>query len=221
MPELFAPFADKPSPGPSGCVFMTGGPRAYLPGLSCVLHRLEAVGSRHAVVLAAPAEDAELYRPLVERHSRARLMVMRHFPHTYGGKWGKTNVLDKLNVLGAPFGRVVWLDADIFVRRNVDELCALPANVTFAAAPNVGFRSRTCFSPGGGRGKDYKCQTCAAEGEAPTAAKPACKYELNSAVMAVAPLGGDAFNAQIVQPVSSGALRSRDGGDQGPARRVV
>lgn len=221
MPELFAPFADKPSPGPSGCVFMTGGPRAYLPGLACVLHRMEAVGSKHTVVLAAPAEDAELYRPIVSRHARAQLMVMQHFPHSYGGKWGKTNVLDKLNVLGAPFGRVVWLDADIFVRRNVDELCALPDNVSFAAAPNVGFRPRTCFSPNGGRGPEFKCETCAAErelrrGEASTAStKPPCRYELNSAVMAVRPLSLPDFNRDVVRAVSAGALRSRDGGDQG------
>ena len=94
---------------------MTGGPRAYLPGLSCVVHQLHALRSAHPVVVVVPEEDAALLAPVVARHPNARLIVWNHFPHSFGGKWGHTNVLDKMNVLGAPFGRVVWLDADTFV----------------------------------------------------------------------------------------------------------
>lgn len=227
MEPPFVPFdaAMEPMGAPApldGCVFMTGGPAAYLPGLACVLRRLEAVGSRHPVVLAAAQEDREAMLPLVRNHSGARLMVMRHFPHSYGGRWGKTHVLDKLNVLGAPFRRVVWIDADVLIRRNVDELCALPANASFAAALNIGFRSQTCYTRTRARSKEYKCQTCAAAGEAATAARPACRYELNTAVMAVAPLRsvGD-FNAHVVRPARQGTLPSRDGSDQGAINSLV
>ena len=190
---------------------MTGGPRAYLPGLSCVVHQLHALRSAHPVVVVVPEEDADLLAPVVARHSNARLIVWNHFPHSFGGKWGHTNVLDKMNVLGAPFGRVVWLDADTFVRRNIDELCALAPNVSFAAAINAGFRARTCFDPLGKRGAAFKCQGCrhtdgtpstSRKGGAAAAASeqalPACRYELNSAVMVVSPLGPEAFRQQVL-----------------------
>ena len=193
----FAPFRTDPThPSASDCVFMTGGPRPYLPGLSCVVHQLHAVGSAHRVVVVVPEEDASLLRPVVAGYQHAQLLVWNHFPHSFGGKWGQTNVLDKMNVLGAPFGRVVWLDADTFVRRNIDELCALAPNVSFAAAVNAGFRARTCFDPQHSRA-GFKCAKCrhadgggrkAAAGPAAAASLPVCRYELNSAVMVVAPL---------------------------------
>ena len=221
----FVPFRADPSGAPaSGCVFMTGGPRAYLPGLSCVVHQLHALRSAHPVVVVVPEEDAALLAPVVARHPNARLIVWNHFPHSFGGKWGHTNVLDKMNVLGAPFGRVVWLDADTFVRRNIDELCALAPNVSFAAAINAGFRARTCFDPLGKRGAAFKCQGCrhtdgtvsssrkgaaAAAAAASDQALPACRYELNSAVMVVSPLGPEAFRQQVLAPVQANPSRSR------------
>ena len=67
-------------------------------------------------------------------------------------------MLDKLNILGAPFGRVVWLDTDVLVRRNVDELCGPRWDgVSFAAALNSGHESRTCHSALGG-GECTGCQ---------------------------------------------------------------
>lgn len=214
---------------------MTGGPRAYLPGLSCVVHQLHALSSAHPVVVVVPEEDADLLAPVVARHPNARLIVWNHFPHSFGGKWGHTNVLDKMNVLGAPFGRVVWLDADTFVRRNIDELCALAPNVSFAAAINAGFRARTCFDPLGKRGAAFKCQGCrhtdgtvstshkgaAAAAAASEQALPACRYELNSAVMVVSPLGPEAFRQQVLEPVQANAVRSRDGGDQGAINQLL
>ena len=233
----FVPFRADPSGAPaSGCVFMTGGPRTYLPGLSCVVHQLHALRSAHPVVVVVPEEDAALLAPVVARNPNARLIVWNHFPHSFGGKWGHTNVLDKMNVLGAPFGRVVWLDADTFVRRNIDELCALAPNVSFAAAINAGFRARTCFDPLGKRGAAFKCQGCrhtdgtvstsrkgagAAAAAASDQALPACRYELNSAVMVVSPLGPEAFRQQVLEPVQANVVRSRDGGDQGAINQLL
>ena len=210
-----APF---PTEAPSSsCVFMTGGPLRYLPGIRCVASRLHALKSSYPLVVAAEAGDEDALRAALAPYPNARVARWEAFPHHFGGRWGATRVLDKLNVLGAPFGRVVWLDADVLVRRSVDELCALPPNVSFAAAPNAGFRARTCFDPNGGRGAAFKCQTCAADddGGGGAGAKPRCRYELNSAVMAVRPLGAAEFASRVVRPVQAGAVGSRDGGDQG------
>ena len=127
------------------CVFMTGGPRAYLPGLLCVLHRLESVKSVHPLVLVVPEEEVAWFQTELDRreplHSRVTLMAAAHFnfsfaPGNAGGRrswadifaarWARAgfHVLDKLNVLAAPFGRVVWLDADIMVRlTRGSEIC--------------------------------------------------------------------------------------------------
>ena len=118
---------------------MTGGPRAYLPGLLCVLHRLESVKSVHPLVLVVPEEEVEWFQAELDRreplHPRLTLMAAAHFnfsfaPGNAGGRrscadifaarWARAgfHVLDKLNVLAAPFARVVWLDADIMVRAS-------------------------------------------------------------------------------------------------------
>ena len=57
------------------CVFMTGGPRAYLPGLSCVLRQMRAVGSAHQIMVVVPEEDAAHMAPEVALHRNAQLVI--------------------------------------------------------------------------------------------------------------------------------------------------
>jgi len=140
-----------------------------------------------------------------------------HFPHRFSTKWGQTQVLDKLNILGAPFRRVVWLDADTLVRSNVDALCELPPNVSFAAAQNIGFRDRTCWEASRTKA-GFRCQGCSHDG---VSAEPRCRYEMNSAVVVAHPWNVSAFNSEVVLPVTRGDLGSRDGGDQGVLNSLV
>ena len=58
------------------------------------------------------------------------------------------SVLDKLAVLGMPYQRIVWLDADLFVDRNIDELCSLPSSVQFASTPYAPDGAPRCYAPG-------------------------------------------------------------------------
>ena len=45
--------------------------------------------------------------------------------------------MDKLNLHGLPARRLVWVDADMLIRENVDELCELPRDIRLAAAINA------------------------------------------------------------------------------------
>lgn len=127
---------DATAPDHNSCVFMTGGPRAYFPGILCVLHRLENVHSTHPLVLVVPVNEVDWFQSELDRrgylHSKLTLMSVDHFNHSFPRgrtpswadvfqtRWARAgfHVLDKLNVLAAPFRRVVWLDADILVRKE-------------------------------------------------------------------------------------------------------
>ena len=50
---------------------------------------------------------------------------------------------------------------------------------------------------------------------------PTCRYELNSAVMVVSPLGNAAFQRDVIEPIQSGTVPSRDGGDQGAINQLL
>lgn len=143
------------------CIFMTGGALSDLPGMSCVVRRLQSVGLRVAV--ATRKEDVELMRRevAIRHHQNVSAVIgWPQFPHRYRGTpWAATHVLDKLNVLSevpvpssrsTDHMRVVWLDPDIWVEQPhaVRALCELPSNVTFAAAVNEGVHRRTCWAPG-------------------------------------------------------------------------
>eukprot|EP00966_Prymnesium_polylepis_P029789 691802-Prymnesium_polylepis.1 len=73
-------------------------------------------------------------------------------------RWTRSRVLDKLNVLGAPYKRVVWLDTDVILKRNVDHLCHARPNLAFAAGLNHGHEPRTCWTADG-RFSD-ECKRC-------------------------------------------------------------
>ena len=102
----------------------------------------------HQVLVMVPPEDEEDARATI-RH--ATVVPWRRFPHAYnkaaGWLYRSPHVLDKMNVFGLPLRRAVWLDADVYVRRNVDELCELPPSVQLAATLNLGRTARPNLSP--------------------------------------------------------------------------
>jgi len=132
-------------------------------------------------------------------------------------------VLNKLQVLAAPFQRVIWIDPDILVRRPVDELCKLPESVVFAGARNAGFASGTCWRPDGRRSD--ACERCRQwdpserSQDLPSGVSPpwsdACLYEVNTGVLMLQPLRRDDFARLVSEPLLSGRLNSSDGSDQG------
>ena len=157
----YSPFAGLSKRGQPRCVFMTGVSRNvtnYFPGVLCILHQLRALRSRVPLVIAVPAEEQAAAQALLDAaggSSNVALVAWGHFPYEprytrhHQRRWKDTRVLDKLNILGAPFKRLVWLDTDVLIRRNVDELCGAEwDNVDFAAAYNSGHEPRTCFVGG-------------------------------------------------------------------------
>ena len=245
--ERQAPFIDKPPAGAPSCVFMTGVTRnvtRYLPGVLCLMRRLHDVGSRYPLVFAVPAneaEDAQAELDALDCHVRKRMAnttVMRwsRFPYTprlsgWARRWQGSRVLDKLNVLGAPFERVVWLDPDMLLTRNVDELCETRARL--AAAYNAGHEPRTCWSASQPQLGD-QCAGCSHHGvrkderansywvrtglDQQEAGKregtPQCAYEINTGVMVVEPFNASAFD-RLAETIACGRAPTRDGGDQG------
>ena len=239
------------------CVFMTGVSHdvlSQLPGLLCIAHRLQQVGSRVPLVIAVPAEEALLARTFMEEAGvNATLVVWTRFPVELKlawrqRRWKGKGVLDKLNILGAPFRRVIWLDTDVLVRRNIDELCSsreMWGAASFAAAVNSGFEPRTCWLAGGDRCEGcrhhgvhtdevctHKCSYWVRQGLLEQAAgnrsqMPRCTYEFNSGVMLITPLKRAVFQRRVVQPLrcnQAPAPRegwSRDGGDQGVLNSLV
>ena len=147
------------------------------------------------------------------------------------------HVLDKLHVLVAPFSRVVWLDADVQVARNVDELCSLDDSVGFAAAHNVGAEARTCFHPKGDYLASERCTECqhhhiSQQEQRSTyftsrALKedrrrmPKCTYEYNTGVMVVKPLSRRRFRKDVLEPLTGGQVSSSDKADQGTINHLV
>lgn len=192
--DLHVPFlaADDEVASLNGCVFITGGPRDALPRAVGLLQRLEVLGLRHAAVLAVAAGDVTHARALVAGRSTARVVRTDPFPRPPGGGAGP-RPLDLLNVLGAPFQRVVWLSPEVVPRRSLDELCAFNESSLLATSAHP----RRCFDDALARSSPRQCAACAAE---------ECRYELDGRVLAVAPLPISAFNEEVVAPVTSGAL---------------
>ena len=68
------------------CVFVTGGPRDYAPGIGCVGNRLRQVGSVHPLlVVVEPEEESYMRRhvPLGHFPRGSRLVPWRRFPMPY------------------------------------------------------------------------------------------------------------------------------------------
>ena len=122
------------------CVFVTGGPRAYLHGINCIAKRLQMVQSKIPLVVVTQHEDEVFMQKhvLPDSPRRPQIVSWQRFPHPSNRskpwRFRSPRVMDKLNLFGMPFKRLVWLDADFFLRRNVDELCDLPEDVRLAAA---------------------------------------------------------------------------------------
>lgn len=222
------------------CVFMTGGTRHNLPGVACIVARLRALGTPHAVVVAAPAEDIEQVRDRLRGHNVSGFLAWSQVPYRYrGSNWAGSHVLDKLNVLASPYSRVVWLDPDMLVEKSIDSLCEQPHNVSLSAALNAGVEAYTCWAPPDAaetsqRGRpvfnerSWRCGDCAhapidgASGSASGSesvvggALPPCKYMLNSGVMSLRPLPtATAFQRLVLERIARGEVASREGSDQG------
>lgn len=249
------PFLNTSGVRDERCVFMTGvstNVSVYLPGLLCIARRLEQVGSQVPLVIAVPAAEVALARAALS-NINATILVWRQFPVELKLRWGQRrwrgrHVLDKLNLLGAPYRRLVWLDTDVLIRRNVDALCSSTAGrwsrASFAAAVDSGFEPRTCWQSGGARCDscrhhgvhpdelcEHKCSHWVRRGIMEQAAgnrsgMPRCVYEFNSGVMLIAPLSRANFQRRVVRVLRcdrppSREGWSRDGGDQGVLNNLV
>ena len=200
---------------PTGCVFMTGGPRDAFPGINCVLRRLRAVGTRHSVVHVATASDAAETRAMAARHG-AHLAISERFPRPEGSNAASASAAyDLLNVLGAPFARVVWLGPEMLVRRNLDALCSPPPNgsspLSAAAASGHGARA-SCLDESLSRSSARLCLGCnTAE----------CRWEVDNGLLALTPLSSAAFAEEVVAPVRDGALSSQDAATFHPGNALL
>ena len=211
-----APFLDRPGAGAPTCVFMTGVTKnvaKYWPGVMCIMQRLHDLGSRYPLVFAVSADEAEQAQAeldaVPELSANTTVMRWSRFPHAsrlfgWARRWQGSRVLDKLNVLGSPFERVVWLDPDMLLTRNVDELCEMRGRL--AAAYNAGHEARTCWSNTSPHLGD-QCEGCrhhgirrderantywirkGLDGQAAGVreGKPLCNYEVNTGVMVIEP----------------------------------
>lgn len=123
------------------------------------------------------------------------------------------------------------------VRRNVDELCELPDEVTFAAAHNTGTEARTCFNKKGDYLMSEQCNFCRHHGIRPAEVRgtywtarslkenrshlPNCTYEFNTGVMVTTPFSRHDFRAKVFDPILCGRVPSADKTDQGAINHLV
>lgn len=217
--------------GNPACAFVTGGPREYLPGINCIGRRLDMVGSKHPLLVMVEPEDATYMQRhvVVNKHASSAVLPWKRFPTktnaTGSWRYRSAHVMDKMNIFGMPFRRLVWLDADVFVRRNVDELCSLPESVPFASWLDAEGKPTHCIGSSGNRikcpstcgynlkgdGKPYVSLSVAEISPPPSQ----CAFVVQSGVMMLHPLNLSTFNEIIVRPISTGAVSSYDSGDQG------
>ena len=133
------------------CAFVTGGPREYLAGLNCMGRRLEALGSKHPLLIMVEPEDEVYMRRhlVVNSHPSSAVLAWARFPEkvnrTTSWRYRGAHVMDKMNLFGMPFRRLVWIDADVFIRRSVDELCELPEDIEFATTLDAEGKPTQCW----------------------------------------------------------------------------
>ncbi|KAI5124615.1 hypothetical protein M0805_004225 [Coniferiporia weirii] len=113
----------------------------YLPGVLVVNHTLRAVGSKYPlVVMTVPTLSKEAFGILALCGIRT-VSVEKLLPSPEGsaireGRFGDT--WTKLSVFRlTEFSRAVLLDADMVVRRNMDELMEMPLEKDWIAADHV------------------------------------------------------------------------------------
>ena len=239
---------------------------AFYPGVQCIMHQLRKVRSQVPLVIAVPAEEEALAKTLLAADEAGdssagsidvSIRVWNRFPYDYGRssrvaggaslfqrRWRSSHVFDKLNVLGAPWTKLVWLDADVLIKRNVDELCTddsreSTAGPSLHAAVDSGFEPRTCFQQRHGvqchgcqhhgLHADEVCKSCGywtyqamtQQAAGNRSHLPECTYEFNTGVLVVRPLGAAAFDELVVRPVRCGVVATRDGSDQGLFNSLV
>ena len=212
------------------CAFVTGGPREYLPGINCISRRLQALKSAYPLLIMAEPEDEThmRHRAFVNSHPSSAVLPWKRFPdpanRSSGWRYRSAHVLDKMNLFGMPFSRLVWLDADIFLRRNVDALCELPDDVRLATAldaegmPTKCWPRRQTCPTGCQKNFSWLQMSTTYVGMRIGDWKPApdkCPYILQSGVMVLTPLNLTGFNELIVGPISRGEIQTYDMGDQG------
>ena len=224
------------SVGNPTCAFVTGGPREYLAGLNCIGRRLEQVGSKYPLLVMVEPEQETWMRSqvVINSHPNSALIAWRRFPdpakRNDSWRYRSAHVLDKLNLFGMPFRRLVWIDSDIFVRRNIDALCELPDDVPFAATLDVEGRPNHCWP------NFFACKAnCSQEYNMSLDATPyvglrvaevtpppsRCRYIMQSGVMMIHPFNLTAFNELIVAPVRHETVKSYDSGDQGLINSLI
>ena len=212
------------------CAFVTGGPREYLPGINCISRRLQALNSSYPILVMVEPED-EMYmrrHAVISSHPSSAVLAWKRFPdpsnRSESWRYRSAHVLDKLNLFGMPLRRVVWLDADVFLRRNVDELCELPDEVRLATGLDAEGLPRKCWPKRGTcpsscqKAFNHSQMSRSYVGWPISAWSPPpdrCPYILQSGVMMINTFDVTTFNRAIVEPVVRGEVHSYDAGDQG------
>lgn len=99
---------------------------SYLPGIIALRNSLEAVGSRYPLVC--------LVVPGVEAPPGMHTISIDIIPHPFMTGYYKQHNYTKLRLFGLEgFDRIVYLDADTIVRRNIDWLFDHPSDTMVAA----------------------------------------------------------------------------------------
>ena len=208
------------------CAFVTAGPRSYLPAISCVSTRLKALGSRYPLLIFVQPEDESYMRTQLRDVRDGKVLAWNSFPTSASSRVHPARIMDKLNLLGAPIKRLVWIDADMYVRHNIDELCELPENIEFAATINAAGGRPSYVWPSRFTPRRLPCvhgYNASADGKRYTFLRPGellqphtqCPFMLNSGLLVLRPLSGAAFERDVVQPMRSHVINTYDGGDQG------
>ena len=218
------------------CAFATGGPKVYLGGLNCISRRLNR--SKYPLLTFVNPEEEQYMRARLptNAHPHSRVLSWVHFPAVATTATGLRGgqVLDKLNVFGLPVKRIVWVDADMLIKHDIDELCELPDDIKFASSlNNANGRPTYCFSNDARHHRDachlpemahcigaYNVSMDSGDYTFLRVAEmrpPAfqCPFIIQSGIMVLSPLGEAAFNEQLVRPIVAGAVHSYDGTDQG------
>ena len=222
------PYSVAASLGHPKCAWVTGGPKEYLPGLNCMGRRLEALGSKYPLLTMVEPEEEHFMRKhvILNSHPSSAVIPWKRFPdpqnRSNGWRYRSAHVLDKMNLFGMPFRRLVWLDADVFLRRNVDEICELPDDVELATALDAEGKPTHCWPSRrlcpATCGYDLRNDAKHYVAKRPDELQPhpdKCQFILQSGVMMLKPFNLTAYNALIVEPVSRGLVATYDSGDQG------
>mmetsp|Transcript_18145 Transcript_18145/g.46433 ORF Transcript_18145/g.46433 Transcript_18145/m.46433 type:complete len:346 (+) Transcript_18145:56-1093(+) len=220
--------------GQSSCTFVTAGPRTYLPGISCVSKRLDALDAKYPLLVMVEPEDLAYMSENVyaRRGNRSIVLPWHAFPGSASNARNlgirSARIMDKINLFGMPTSRLVWIDADMFLLENIDALCELPDDIDLAAGFNAAGRPSYIWQTEGSRfnSRSKHCvwyYNMSVDRQNYTFMRPSeyapspseCPYMLNTGLMVIRPLSLVAFNRYFVEPMRNLSIRSYDGTDQG------